>query len=217
MDKKTVLLMGKNSEIGIGILNTINTDYNVISFGKTDIDLYSDTTIQYDISPNIIVYCAGINEIKSFNDITEEDILKHMNINCIGLFKLVKKFKDSLTNGKIVVISSIYGHFSRKNRLMYSTSKHALNGLVKSLAIELAEDNILVNSISPGFVDTQLTRKNNSDEKIKQLCNNVPLKRLMIPSEIGQLVKFLISNNNTFITGQDIVIDGGYSIGGFEV
>jgi 3-oxoacyl-[acyl-carrier protein] reductase len=88
--------------------------------------------------------------------------------------------------------------------------------MVQSLAIELAHRNILVNAISPGFIETKLTFKNNSPEIIAQLIEGIPLKKLGQPKHIADLTYFLCSEKNSFITGQNIIIDGGYLAGGFQ-
>ena len=114
----------------------------------------------------------------------------------------------------VVAISSLYGFTARKMRLPYVASKHALEGIVKSISIDLSP-NILINSIRPGFVDTPMTRENNSEDKIKQIINKIPSGGLVDGSQIALFAKFLIENN-TSMTGQSITIDGGYSVGGYE-
>ena len=86
---------------------------------------------------------------------------------------------------------------------------------MKVLAIELADIGVKVNAVSPGYIDTKMTRQNLSDVEIRYIEQSVPLKRLGTPQDIGEVVKFLVSDLNTYITGQNIVVDGGYSIGGF--
>ena len=113
------------------------------------------------------------------------------------------------------MISSLYGTTSRVERLPYTLSKHALNGIVKNLAIELSENGVLVNSISPGYINTKMTYINNTKEQINKLERLIPLKRLGKPDEIAELAFFLCSPKNTYINGQDIVVDGGFSVGGF--
>jgi 3-oxoacyl-[acyl-carrier protein] reductase len=118
--------------------------------------------------------------------------------------------------GHILAVSSIYGSIARDRRSSYVMSKHALNGLIKTLAIELGRHNILVNAISPGFVDTAMTRSNNTVERIRQFENLIPLGRMAAPPEIARVAWFLCSRHNTYITGQDIVVDGGFMAGGFQ-
>ena len=93
-------------------------------------------------------------------------------------------------------------------------SKHALIGVVKTLALELASDGVLVNAVSPGYIDTSLTRANNDAATVSRLTAAVPLRRLGVPEDIAEVVHFLGSDANRYITGQDVVADGGFSIDG---
>ena len=90
-------------------------------------------------------------------------------------------------------------------------SKSAINGLTRSLAVELAPHNVLVNAVAPGYVITDLTRKNNSEAELLQIKSTIPLQRLAEPAEIANLVSFLCSDQNTYLTGQTLVIDGGFT------
>jgi 3-oxoacyl-[acyl-carrier protein] reductase len=100
--------------------------------------------------------------------------------------------------------------------LPYVLSKHALNGAVKTLAIELGPSGVLVNSVSPGYIATPLTYRNNSKQDLEKLVAGIPLGRLGEPHEIAKVVEFLCSDLNTYINGQDLVVDGGFSVGGFQ-
>ena len=113
--------------------------------------------------------------------------------------------------GRIVFISSLYGIVSRERRIAYSSSKNALNGLCKSLAIELGEDNILVNCVAPGYVMTDMTRKNLSEEEINAITNNIPTRRFQTTEDIANITAFLCSDLNQSITGQLIAVDGGFT------
>jgi len=95
-------------------------------------------------------------------------------------------------------------------------SKHALQGAVKTLAIEWAPLGVLVNAISPGYISTKMTYKNNSAETIARFIAGIPLGRLGTPEDIAEVASFLCSSNNRYLTGQDLVVDGGFSIGGFQ-
>lgn len=98
----------------------------------------------------------------------------------------------------------------------YVISKHALIGAMKTLAIELAVDGVMVNAISPGYIETKMTRANNTPEGIANFKKGIPVGRLGQPSEVAQAAAFLASPENVYITGQILVVDGGYSIGGFQ-
>ena len=90
-------------------------------------------------------------------------------------------------------------------------SKTALNGMTRAIAVELAPHNVLVNVVAPGYVLTDLTRQNNSEAEIEKISQTIPVKRLAAPEEIASIVAFLCSEQNTYLTGQTIVVDGGYS------
>ena len=111
--------------------------------------------------------------------------------------------------GRIVNVASVFGIVSRAGRGSYSASKHALVGFTKTAALEWGRDNILVNALCPGYVETELTYENNTMEQIRGLISSVPLQRLAKPAEIAAVAYFLGSEENTFITGQPVVADGG--------
>ena len=112
--------------------------------------------------------------------------------------------------GRIVNISSIFGVISKAKRSIYTTTKFGLRGLTVTAAIELAPYKVLVNSVSPGFVLTELTKRMLSEEEIKALSGQVPLGRFAEVDEISRIVLFLASSLNTYLTGQNIVVDGGF-------
>ena len=112
--------------------------------------------------------------------------------------------------GRILNISSIWSIVSKEKRSIYSASKSGLDGLTRTLALELSPFNILVNSIAPGYVNTDMINQYNSKKELKKIKEVIPLKRFAEPDEIGELVKFLSSEKNSYITGQIIPIDGGY-------
>jgi len=87
-----------------------------------------------------------------------------------------------------------------------------LIGMTRSMAIEYASKNVLINSVSPGFVETELTNKSLNKDQKKSLKEQIPLKRFAKPEEVAELVYFLCSHKNTYLTGQNIVIDGGFTI-----
>ena len=114
--------------------------------------------------------------------------------------------------GATVNVSSCYSVVGRPGRAAYSASKAGLNGLTRVAALEYGERGVLVNSICPGFVATELTSRNNSPEQIEALRLQVPLRRLAQPPEIAEAVFFLGSRANAYINGQTIVVDGGFTV-----
>ena len=163
---------------------------------------------------DILVNNAGVNIVSDADQITYEDFLKTQQINVYGPFLLAQAFGKQMVKrnwGRIVNISSIWGVVTRPGRLSYSTSKMALLGINKTLAVEWAKNNVLVNSVSPGFTLTELTKTTNTKEELKIIENKIPQKRLAEPKEIANGVLFLISNLNSYIVGQNLIIDGGYT------
>ena len=116
-----------------------------------------------------------------------------------------------MKSGKIINIASIFGNVSKSMRASYSSSKFGLKGLTRSTALDLAPFNILANSVSPGFIGTRLTKKILRKKGILKQSKIIPLKRLGKVEEVSKLVLFLSSDYNTYITGQDIIIDGGFT------
>jgi NAD(P)-dependent dehydrogenase (short-subunit alcohol dehydrogenase family) len=164
--------------------------------------------------PDILVNNAGINKIASFVDINPDDFLSVQQVNVFAPFLLcqaavpaMKKKKE----GRIVNISSIWGKISKERRASYSASKFALDGLTLALAAEHSADGIIANSISPGFIDTDLTRHVLGEEGMRTLALSVPARRVGRVEEIARFVLWLASEENTYITGQNIAVDGGFS------
>ena len=138
-----------------------------------------------------------------------------MQVNVKAPFLIAKhlsKHMKKQKSGKIVNIASIWGDKTISKRLSYTTSKSALIGMTKTLAVELAKYNIQVNTVSPGFTNTKLTNGILSKDQINELVSKVPMGRMADPAEIARIVMFLCSNQNTYITGQNIIVDGGFSI-----
>ena len=136
-----------------------------------------------------------------------------MQINVVAPFKLISGIVESMKRkkfGRIINISSIWGQKSREGRSIYSSSKAALDALTKSLALEFASYNVLINSVAPGYVDTELITKYNTDLELEKIKKTIPIQRFAKKIEISELVKFLCSEENSYITGQIVTIDGGY-------
>lgn len=219
------LVLGGHGSIGHAISERLaEVGREVVAVGRRNFDLTDIGQVNKffekpDAKYDILVHSAGYNVPKTFDSLSDAEIRQSLDANLLGFLDVVRccvpHWKSS-GNGRIVVISSLYGFFGRRGRLPYVMSKHALSGVVKTLAIELAPMGVLVNSVSPGYVANSLTYRNNSSLELEKLIAGIPLGRLGEPSEIAKVVEFLCSDLNTYINGQDIVVDGGYSIGGFQ-
>ena len=113
--------------------------------------------------------------------------------------------------GRIVNLTSVFGNISKEYRAAYSSSKFGLDGMTVALAAEVSEKGILANSVGPGIIDTDMTRDVLGDSGIAKLKGQIPMKRLGQASEIASLVSWLVSNENTYMTGQNLMIDGGFT------
>lgn len=224
MERRNALILGGHGDIGSAIAQRLNEDgLEVLPVGRDDFDLGDPNSIEAFFSKNngfdVVVHSGGLNNPKLFENLSEEEIRISLEVNIIGFLHVVRrcltKWKAN-QYGRVLAISSLYGFIARGGRLPYVMSKHALNGAVKTLAIELAQDNVLVNSLSPGYIATKMTYKNNSLEVIEGFVSDIPLGRLGTPADLAEVAAFLCSSRNTYITGQDIVVDGGFSIGGFQ-
>ncbi len=221
---KRLFLTGGNGDIGSAIKNLfIAKGFEVIAPGSHELNLMEFADIAAFLKQqgafDVVIHCAGINFPKPFSEITDEDFLKTMSINSLSFYKILNELVcDGKVNqnGAVLAVSSIYGVISRKNRFSYAASKHSLMGMVQTLALELAETGVRTNALAPGFVDTKLTRQNNTPETIRNFETKIPLGRLAKPEDIAKIAYFLCSEENQYINGQLIVADGGYTIGGFE-
>jgi 3-oxoacyl-[acyl-carrier protein] reductase len=164
---------------------------------------------------DICVNNAGINIIKPYSDYSADEYQRLMSINLTAPFSITQQLIPDMKKrgfGRIVNIASIWSKISKPGRSLYTTSKTGLVGLTRSLAVEHAAANILVNAVSPGFTRTELTAQSLSADEMKNLSEQIPLGRFAEPREIARTILFLCSDLNTYITGQNIVVDGGFTI-----
>lgn len=219
---RRVLITGGSRGIGLAIAAFYNKKgYQVITPKREELNLLSDDSITTFLSKNenrhfdIVINNAGINELGRIDRISDENIQSTMQVNVIAPMKLLRgivPYMKEQNYGRIVNIASIWAIVSKAGRTTYAVSKNGIHGLTNTLAVELGEFNILANTVCPGFTGTELTYKNNTQEQIKEICKDIPLCRMAEPIEIAKLVYFLGSDENTYITGQKIAIDGGYTV-----
>lgn len=160
-----------------------------------------------------LIYSAGISSAAhDLDKIEATEFAKMMAINVTGAALCMKQAHALLKkgSGKVVLVSSLAGRFySKTASLEYTTSKAALNGLGKQLAVDLAKDGILINMICPSQTKTPMLEKVLTAKDVENLARQVPLGRIATPEEIARLTKFLVSGDNTYMTGLCIDINGG--------
>ncbi len=164
---------------------------------------------------DVLVNNAGINIIEPIEKITDEHWQNVLEINLTGAMRMLRAAAPKLSasgQGRVVNIASISAITSIAGRANYSSAKTGLLGFTRAAALDLAKDGILVNAVAPGFTNTELTAQSLSSEQQRARAAQVPLGRFAEPSEIAQVVLFLCSPLNSIITGQTIVVDGGFTI-----
>lgn len=233
---KIVFITGSSRGIGASVAKLAKeAGYEVILHGKKEsnnlislaskleskylvFDICNESEVIKELSKlsnlDALINSAGINISNSFQELSNEDWKAVYDTNVFGLANVTRhlipimKKTDSLK--KIVNIASVKGLYSSVGRVAYASSKAAVINLTTGLAKELAPD-IIVNGVAPGFTVTDMTESTWSD-RIQDQVDSILLKRMANPIEIATLVMFLISDENKYITGQTINIDGGFSI-----
>ncbi|MSN98948.1 3-oxoacyl-ACP reductase [Bacillus paralicheniformis] len=197
--------------------NKIESEYKNAFGIKADVRNYSiakriiQNIYEKEGKLDILINNAGINQDKTIRFMNEKSWKKVIDTNLTGTFnysKFASQVMKKNDGGCIINISSVSSLKSITGQTNYSASKAGINSLTKTFAHELASDNIRVNAIVPGYIDTEMVDSLNLEEIIK----TIPLKRLGTGSEIASIVNYLISEEAGYITGQLFVIDGGLTL-----
>jgi len=227
LGKKVIELLLKNNAFVYTTVTNIKKNKNYKLKNKNikffELDYKNSKSVQNFINEikniddiDVLINNAGINIIDNISNIKNKDWTDIQNVNLTGPFILMKEISKKMIKkkkGNILNISSIFGSVGKEKRSSYSSSKWGLIGLTKSASLDLAKYNILVNALSPGVINSSLTKKILGPKGIKDITNQIPLKRLSSVDEIAKIILFLISNHNTYLTGQNIIVDGGYTCG----
>ena len=216
----TLILTGTKPD-HIESLNLTNKKIGNISVRYCHLDFLDEKSVFTFINDierehriDICINNAGINRLNPIDKVLIEDLDALLSVNLRGPFMIsrtVSRKMKQANYGRIVNIASIWSVITKPQRSVYTTTKFGIVGMTKSLAVDLGPFNILVNSVSPGFVSTELTASTLSPLEQESLANQIPIKRFAQPDEISKLVLFLASDLNTYITGQNIIIDGGFT------
>lgn len=172
---------------------------------------FADEIARIDL--DVLVNNAGINKIGPLATYDPEDFERIHQVNVTAPFMLCRAVVPGMCDrgfGRIVNITSIWSVVSKPGRSAYSASKFALFGMSRALALEVARDNVLVNCVAPGVIDTELTRRVLGEAGVEEIKREIPIGRMANPEEIAAFVGFLVSDQNTYTTGQNIVVDGGF-------
>ena len=234
MSRENIFVSGASRGIGKEIaINFAKKGFNVVGTSRSDFDFNLDLDnlkpIKLDITnrddvhdcfdwlksknflPDILVNNAGITSDQLFIRMKDGEWDNVIETNLTGTFNLSKVFiKNMIKNkfGRIINITSISGLMGNPGQVNYSSSKAALTGFTKSLAKEVGSRNITVNSVAPGYIETDMTSFLD-DETRMNIIKNIPLGRIGKVDDVSELVMFLASDEASYITGQTISVDGG--------
>lgn len=210
-----VVFTDLNEEGGMALANELG---NNVKFVKQDVTKAADwinvvKEAEEAFGPvNILVNNAGISMNKNIFEITEEEYRKIVEINQVSVFLGIKYILPSMQktgNGSIVNISSLNGLVG--GAIGYTDTKFAVRGLTKAAALQVAGLGIRVNSVHPGVIETPMVTQGDAVEVIKEFAKHIPIKRVAQPEEVTNLVMYLASDESSYSTGSEFIVDGGMS------
>jgi len=245
MSKKIALVTGGNSGLGYatakkfcdnGVITYVlgrskEKTFNAAKeMGKNAIPLVFDlddlgqipkmieNIIQEEGHINVLVNNAGINMKKDFTEVTDAEFEKITHTNMKSVFALSREVVKAMKKnggGSIVNISSMAAQYGIPKVIAYTASKTAIEGMTRSMAVDLAEHGIRVNCVAPGFIKTPMTAKALDSEPARKekVFSRTPMGKMGEPDDIADAVYFLAGNEAKFITGVTLCVDGGNSIG----
>lgn len=210
-----VVITDLNEELGLALVQELGDQAKFI---KQDVSSEADwahvvAETENAFGPvNILVNNAGISVAKSITEMSVDEYKKIVNINQVSVFLGMKTVLPSMQktqNGSIVNISSLNGLVA--GAIGYTDTKFAVRGMTKAAAIEFSNYGIRVNSVHPGVIETPMVTQGDAVNQIKEFAKFIPLKRLAQSEEVANLVLFLASDESSYSTGSEFVIDGGLS------
>jgi NAD(P)-dependent dehydrogenase (short-subunit alcohol dehydrogenase family) len=221
--RANVVLCDINKETGINICKRLKEKDYSAEFEYVDVtdeqsvkDLVNRILGKYG-KIDIIVNSAGINIRKPVIETTLDDLRKVLDVNFIGTFLMIREVLKTMINksvkGKIINLASIFGVVAFKGQCSYAASKGAIVQFTRVSAIEAAEYGICVNAIAPSYIDTPLVRPLMDNKEVyNELKNKNPMKKFGEPNDVVGAALFLASQMADFVTGQTILVDGGWTI-----
>lgn len=215
-----LVLLGRNQQK----LDAINKQLHGNQHVSVVINLEDTATIATLLKPQLAAlgplygfcHCAGLAQTRSLGASGSEVLQRHTDVNLIAALELSRLVSNRTLaqkgEGSIVFISSIYASIGAPGQIAYCASKGAINAAARAMAVELAPRNIRVNSVSPGFIRTEMTTTNSplSDDQIQEIINKHPMGE-GDAMDVARAVSFLLAPENHWITGIDLKVDGGYT------
>lgn len=224
--KQIAITLSQNGYTVIGTYNNTNSELSLITekyginFIKCNVSDYNDVSEAFNYILNnygkldATVNCAGVSYVGLLQDMTEQQIISLLATNLNGTIYTCQKSADIMVrqhSGNIINISSIWGNNGASCEAVYSASKGGINAFTKALAQELAPSGIRVNAICPGVIKTDMLNCF-SEQDMKNLEEETPLGRIGTTEDVANMVEFILSDKASFVTGQIITVDGGFSL-----
>ncbi len=238
LKNKTILITGSSRGIGAAIARLAKKNgANVVLHGKSEseelkklaeelsskyvlFDVSDEASVQKEIKKlgdiDILINNAGINPSKTFLQLENKDWQEIFNVNVFGVVNCSRAVIGGMMerkSGKIINLASIKAYNTTSGKPAYAASKAAVMRITSSMAEEFAPYNIQINAVAPGFVNTDMLKTTMSPQ-IKAQIEKIPLKRPAEPEEIAEAILFFASEKANYITGQTLLVDGGYNIAG---
>lgn len=216
MKKGVVLVTGGSRGIGQKIVGRFQGEgHAVVSPSRDELDLSNKESVEayienYRGDLSVLVNNAGLNVLGAVAEYSDSDLEKMMETNLLSAFRLCQFAASFDSLHAICNIASVWSLQSYAGRGVYSMTKSGLVGLTRGLAHDLGPRGVVVNAVSPGFIETEMTAKNISEERRQALYNSIPLGKFGTTESVANIVEFLCSSKNEYITGQNIIIDGGF-------
>lgn len=210
-----VLITGTKEDAPRWLDDAKGISYAQLEIGAPGWHRHFDDVLQARRSFDICINNAGVNKLSRIEALDHEELDRILSINLNAPIHIASQVAKQMIEhgyGRIINIASIFGSVSKSGRNPYTASKAGLIGATKTMAIDLGAHGILVNAVSPGFVDTKLTREVLGEAGMQEMQARIPLQRLAQVEDIVPMILFLCSDYNTYITGQDITIDGGFTL-----
>jgi NAD(P)-dependent dehydrogenase (short-subunit alcohol dehydrogenase family) len=218
----TLILVSRNEEKLIFVKNELHQS-NIHRIEQFDLNKYSEIPEWLKVislktgTISGIIHCAGLQITKPLKYVTSDEYSLTMNTNTGAALFLAKGFRQkgvlSPEGGALVFLSSVMGIVGQTGQSVYCSSKGALTSMVKALALELARENIRVNALAPGVIQTEMTERlkaNLTESQFKAICDMHPLG-LGRPEDVASAAAFLVSPQSRWITGITLPVDGGYT------
>ena len=220
MKGRVALVTGASRGIGGAVAERLaQCGATVLAPSRSDLDLADSGSIEAYLRAlrthvDILVNNAGVNWPQRLEELGDVQLEQTLAVNLAAPMRLVRGLAPAMSAagyGRIVNISSVWALVSKEGRAAYAASKAGLVGFTRTAALEFAAGGVLVNAVAPGYVATDLTRQNNAPDELDEIATGIPVGRLAEPREVAELIAFLCSSRNSYVTGQVIACDGGFT------